>query len=303
MPDCLCCGASRWRARPYTDKASYLQCLQCNYYVLVKRTEDDRAAQFEVAQQAYYGEDSAPPSSSFSLLNAEIMRRRVSVVRSHLATGASIIEAGPGNGDLVVALNQLGFKTTAVEHSDTLARRLGEKTPIQVLVGDFADQQLPSASFDAYCSFHVIEHVIDFKNHLRVAHDCVKPGGHAFIATPNTLGWEHRLPWRLSPNYDSAHFQLFSAKALGAALRETGWDLEQVVTPSYAIAWLRVATKILRRIKGQDQEASAGLYARSENQALGRAIAAFSAVTLPFRLLQEALAGGNELFLVARRRG
>jgi 2-polyprenyl-3-methyl-5-hydroxy-6-metoxy-1,4-benzoquinol methylase len=300
-PRCACCGGTRWRRHAYTATLDYLQCRDCHYNLLSSRGEDDPQARFEAAQAAFYGDDSLVLSSGFAALEAQITQRRLDLVGRRLAPGSSIVEAGPGSGEFLLSMARRGHTTVAVEHSESLARRLRERGLPTVMVGDFAGQPLQRAAFDAYCSFHVIEHVVDFKAHLRAAHACVKPNGLAFIATPNTRGWEHRLPFSLSPNYDIAHFQLFSPDSMRLALRDTGWQLEQVVTPSYAITWLRVITKVLRRLRRQDESATGGQYARSAGTTLARAVALFSLASAPLRILQEALHGGNEVFVVARR--
>lgn len=298
---CTCCGADTWRTHTYTDIISYRECLNCHYFVQLQFTPEDRAFRFEVEQQKFYDDSSLFLSPNFSLLNSEVTNRRISTIRRYLPPGASVIEAGPGAGDVLLALDYLGYAATGVEHSATLARHLKDKPNISVFVGDFADQPLPAATYDAYCSFHVIEHVVDFKKHLGAARDCVKPGGYAFIATPNSQGWEHRLPFRLSPNFDSSHFQLFSPSSLNRVLRECGWDVVTTLTPSYAMAWLRVVTKIIRRIRRQHENTTGGHYVKSTSNKLRIAVSAFSTITRPFRFLQEALAGGNEQFIVARR--
>lgn len=298
---CICCGAGHWKHRPYTDAISYLECLNCHYFVQASGDHQDRERQFEEEQQKFYADDSLFMSPNFSPLNAEITRRRLLTIQQFLHPGAAIIEAGPGAGDVLLALGGLGFKATGVEHASALATRLQGRPNVSVIRGDFAEQNLLAANYDAYCSFHVIEHVVDFKKHLAAARDCVKPGGYAFIATPNAQGWEHRLPWRLSPNYDSSHFQLFSPNALTRVLVDSGWEVIKTITPSYSIAWLRVVTKVLRRMRGQDENATGGAYARSTSKRLRAFVLVFSALTRLPRLLQEALGGGNEQFIVARR--
>ena len=298
---CPCCGASNWKPHKYTATTSYFECLSCHYYVQIKEGAVDKVAQFEAEQKKFYDDSSLVFSPGYSLVNAEITRRRMAIIGRFLAPGSSIVEVGPGAGDLIVTLAQRGYVATAVEHSAALAARLREKKKVSVIVGDFDDQRLPEAAYDAYCSFHVVEHIVDVRRHLRLARNCVKPGGYAFIATPNSRGWEHQLPFRLSPNYDSSHFQLFSAKALGLLLQETGWETASIITPSYSIAWLRIITKVLRKAKGQDEDTTGGHYARSASGQLTLAVSVFSAITKPLRLLQEALSSGNELLVVARR--
>lgn len=299
---CNCCGASAFKSHPYTSTISYLECLQCHYWVQQSTAAgEDKTMQFEAEQRKFYEEDSLLLSPTFPALSSEITARRVATILRHLPAGSSIIEAGPGAGEVLLALADRGYITAAVEYSQILARRLSALSGAPVQVGDFADQSLPEAAYDAYCSFHVIEHVVDFRKHLDVARRCVKTGGLAFIATPNALGWEQRLPFRLSLNNDSSHFQLFSQQALTQVMRDTGWETVATYTPSYAIAWLRVITKIIRRVRGLDEGMTGGHFARSTSRKLGAAVSLFSSATRPFRSMQERLNSGNELFLVAKR--
>jgi SAM-dependent methyltransferase len=275
--------------------------LECHYWVQRRSGGGDLFAQFEAEQLKFYDEDSLLLSPALSRLTREITERRISTILRHLPERSAVIEAGPGSGDVIHSLAKLGYVTSAVEHSPVLANRLREEFGITVLVGDFADQQFPDAAYDAYCSFHVIEHVIDFSKHLDVARRCVRKGGLAFIATPNSRGWEQRLPFRLSPNNDSSHFQLFSSRALTVVLERAGWEKVAVYTPSYAIAWLRVITKILRRVRGIDEDSTGGQFAKSASARLSVGVSLFAAVTRPFRAVQESLHSGNEIFFVAKR--
>lgn len=300
---CPCCGAQSWRAVPYTAEIAYRACRSCDYHVQVRRDGEDRKAAFEREQNKFYSEETVVVSPTLAAVNREITDRRLATITAHLKPGASLVEAGPGSGDVLVALTDRGYRTSAAEHSKTLAGRLRTMRDIAVFNGDFIDQPAAGESLDAYCSFHVIEHVVNFQQHLAVARDRLKPGGLAFIATPNAGGWEQRLPFRLSPNNDSSHFQLFSSRSLEHYLGAHGWEIVELRTPSYAIAWLRILTKILRRVRGQDESATGGQYASEASGKLRRALAAFRVLTAPFRTLQERLKGGNEVFLVARKLG
>lgn len=298
---CKCCRANVWKRHIYTASISYLECLACHYHRQERAGVDELSTQFVAEQRKFYDEDSILLSPTFSTLSSDLTARRVSTVLRHLPRGSSIIEAGPGTGDVILKLAELGYETTAVEHSSVLAKRLSALGGLSVRVGDFADESLPEDAYDAYCSFHVIEHVVDFRRHLDVARRCVRTGGLAFIATPNARGWEQRLPFGLSPNNDSSHFQLFSEQALTRVMEDVGWERIATYTPSYAIAWLRVITKILRRVRGLDEETTGGHFARTTSRKLGVAVGIFSIATRPFRAVQEWLEAGNELFLIARR--
>lgn len=299
---CPCCGAASWRNVPYLPDMSYIACKACHYHVQVRRGGGDRREAFLAEQEKFYSENTTVVAPSLAAVTGEITERRLATIRAHLKPGASLIEAGPGGGDVITALAEAGYRTAAAEHSKTLADRLQSTGGIDVYNGDFVDHPSAPGSYDAYCSFHVIEHVVDFQSHLALARERVAPGGLAFIATPNASGWEQRLPFRLSPNNDTSHFQLFSTRALERYLTAHGWEMLEVQTPSYAIAWLRILTKIVRRARGQDESATGGQYAADASANTRRVVGIFKILTAPFRKLQELARGGNEVFVVARRK-
>jgi SAM-dependent methyltransferase len=195
-----------------------------------------------------------------------------------------------------------GYAVEAVEHSQSLARVIQERTGVKVRIGAFEDQTIDSGAFDAFLSFHVIEHVPNVQAHLAKAAEVVRPGGYAIIATPNAGSWEHNIPFGLSPNYSSAHLQLFSERSMKMFLERTGWLLMEVHTPSYSEAWARVATSVFRRLRGKANSIQRGDLVRGEqSHKLRWVMQVFGAVTFPIRWVQEQLHWGNELIVVAKR--
>jgi SAM-dependent methyltransferase len=152
-----------------------------------------------------------------------------------------------------------------------------------------------------FCSFHVIEHVLDPRAHLELAIKYVKPGGLAFIATPNANSWEQRLFPRLSPNFDSAHLRVFSQKSLRILAQDVGWSVVYEKTPEYSSSWLRVFSKILRKFRGEDEEATAGKYLLNQSFSRKMLLYFIMLFSYPFRILQSLFNGGNEIFTVLKR--
>jgi 2-polyprenyl-3-methyl-5-hydroxy-6-metoxy-1,4-benzoquinol methylase len=298
---CPCCGGSEWKHRRYTQEIWYDECVSCRYWLQRRSTGGQLQEVFLQEQEKFYADGSLVASDSFGMLNEELTQRRIRLIDKHLSPMGKVIEAGPGSGDVLLALAVRGYKCTAVEHSATLADRLKRLGIEQVFNGDFAEQTLAPEAFDAYCSFHVIEHLVDFRQHIKAVHRCVKPGGLLILATPNATGLEQNLPFDLQLNSDSAHFQLFSPMSLRLILREAGFEIIEQTTPSYAMAWLRVVTLILRRLKGHGAQTAGGAYARKVGPILALGLRLFSWLSWPLRSVQERFASGNELLVVARK--
>lgn len=296
---CACCGARDWRPID-GGELMYLHCRSCSYEILVEGDAESKQDRFETEQQKHYDEDSVCAIPLFSELQSQASRRRLAHMQRHLPAGR-LLEIGPGSGETLKCARDIGYDIDAVEHSEYLAGLIRERLGLSVRVGAFEDMDIAPGSYDAYLSFHVIEHVTDVAQHLEKAAAVVRPGGFAFIATPNAASWENRMPRGLSPNFSTAHFQLFSPKSLSLCLERTGWRVVETRTFSFVPSWIRVATAIVRRVRGRGQAVARGGYMKSASPRTAKITRVADAVTAPFRFMQERIGSGNELFIVAQK--
>ena len=295
---CAVCRSDRLDHVSVRAGLEYDCCKACGHCLM--RNVDSSADAFEIAQDKYYGEGSvllAPGA-----LELESLARRYYTLDAKLAPNSRVLEVGPGSGHVADHLLSRGHSVTAVEHSPTLAEQLSHVLGRDsVILHEFERLDLPSASFDAFCTFHVIEHVTDPLAHLVKAHELVKPGGLAFVATPNSRSLEQRLFRKLSPNFDSAHLAVFSPQSLRMLSERSGWTMVEITTPEYMSSWLRVATKLMRRAKDEDEEQTAGKYAAGLTPRMKRVISLAQTLSTPVRTLQAHAGLGNELLAVLRK--
>ena len=298
---CPCCRSVTFKPPLDTDGGLYLACASCgtSYQQSVLEAGGNAQDKFEEEQDRFYGDDSVMLAPGFEALQEGATLRRLRVVQRHLKSG-HLFEVGPGNGKTLMLMKQNGFEVDAVEHAEVLANTIAKNTDAKVYHGDFNGLELVQ-QYDAYMSFHVIEHVPDFIAHLAKAAEITKPGGYAFIATPNIRSLEHKVARGLAPNYSTAHLQLFSRKGIEAAFAQTGWKLIRAHTPEYPISWLRVVTAFLRNAKGKGNAVARGGYASAASPTMIRALKVFAVLTWPLRKVQEALNLGEELFVVAQK--
>jgi 2-polyprenyl-3-methyl-5-hydroxy-6-metoxy-1,4-benzoquinol methylase len=298
---CICCGGTHFGEALPTDGGIYFRCLTCNSIAqdAALMGVEHLRIKFEEEQSRFYGDDSVMLSSGFEYLQNEATLKRLSVIKAHLKHG-DVFEVGPGNGKVMALLTQNGYKVDAIEHSEILARAVEDVTGLAIQHGDF-DTFVARKSYDAYMSFHVIEHVPDIISHLTKAAEITKTGGLAFIATPHARSLEHMVSGALAPNYSTAHLQLFSRDGLKHCLERTGWTLVAVYTPEYPTSWLRVITSLLRQFRGRKNAKPRGAYAAAASTKTIRAIKIFAVVSWPLRKIQQSFNLGNELFIVARK--
>lgn len=304
---CKCCGSSVWCKIPFVEEYSYMRCEGCGYYIHEPVSFEKKIKLFYQEQKKFYDDQSMLLSPIVRYIENESMPVRLKMVKKLLGQNSKLLEVGPGSGSVISCLLKEGYSIDAVEESQTLAgniKKKYKKLGVNVFTGMFELLDFESEIYDGYMSFHVIEHVVNVERHLKKAKEIVKPGGFAFIATPNADSWEHKFPWRLSPNYDSAHFQLFSKKALSMFIEKAGWKVVEINTPEYSTGWIRVFTKLLRRIKRRENKDIGGEYVVSfdKNEKLFVFVLVLIRIlTTPLRYFQEKLGRGNELFIIAQK--
>lgn len=297
---CEICRSSSIYQLSIRSNLSYVICRSCRHALLVTYGVSMQDI-FKELQEKYYGDQTALINTSEGPLEDELMAKRRSVFRRYVKKPQQVLEVGPGAGSFLRWAIDIGHRVTAIEESQKLAKALGAKYGASVHVGSFEECRLPDASQDVFCSFHVIEHVPDPITHLVNAARIVKPGGLAFIATPNASSWEQRLVPTLSPNFDSAHLRVFSLRSLCELAEETGWSVVCKETPEYTQGWLRVLSKTLRKFRGEDEEATAGKYGSRMSSKARLIYSALRILSIPLRTAQSSFLGGDEIFIVLHR--
>jgi len=297
---CEVCRSPRTHQVSIRTGLDYVICRSCGHALLVTSGTSMKDI-FEALQEKYFGEPTVLIDASGGPVEEEVMTKRRSVFGRFVTVPSEVLEVGPGAGSFLRWLAGKGHRVTAIEASKALAGALGPITSASILVGSFEDSTLTDASQDVFCSFHVIEHVPDPRAHLAKAALVVRPGGLAFIATPNAASWQQRLLPTLSPNFDSAHLRVFSLRSLRELAEGEGWSVVWQETPEYTHGWLRVLSKALRKFRGEDEEVTAGKYGTGMSRKTCAVFATLRKLSGPLRAAQSRLLGGNEILIVLRR--
>lgn len=297
---CEICGSTETKLYEIRKNLQYIICNQCHHCLLFneKNSLEDT---FVESQEKYFSDGPAFLEVGCSPLENEMMAYRRAVFSSFVTSPSAVLEVGPGAGKFLSWICREGHTALAIEDSTSLARMVEARTSAQVIIGRFERICLAEASQDVFCSFHVIEHVIDPRAHLCEAARVVRPGGLAFVATPNATSWQQRLFRRFSPNFDSAHLRVFSERSLRRIAAEAGWHVLHAETPEYTAGWLRVTSKLVRKLRGEHEELTAGKYASQMSHSRRCMLAVFKGASWLLRAAQSRLRGGNEILLVLKR--
>lgn len=109
--------------------------------------------------------------------------------------GARLLDVGCDTGSLLrVARDEFGMTGLGIEISQQAVRVAREEHGLEVLAGQVAELELPSASFDFIVMVDVVEHVADPAALLNEAYRLLRSGGKIYIDTSdddalvNTIG-------------------------------------------------------------------------------------------------------------------
>jgi SAM-dependent methyltransferase len=107
-----------------------------------------------------------------------------------------VLEVGCGEGRGISWIIDKSKTFTALDKIDEALQKLRREYPNgKFISGNFPPLAVPSNAFDVVISFQVIEHIRDDAFFLREIHRVLKPGGSAFITTPNRPYSLTRNPW------------------------------------------------------------------------------------------------------------
>jgi 2-polyprenyl-3-methyl-5-hydroxy-6-metoxy-1,4-benzoquinol methylase len=130
--------------------------------------------QEEVARTFDYFEGVCATAAEYSL---GIVKRQL--------VGKRILEVGPANGHMTRGLVK-DFDLTLVEPSETLCQKLRQCFPRATVVPSLVEDFSPSERFENILLCHVLDHVRDPEQVVRLAGSWLSPGGKLIAIAPNS---------------------------------------------------------------------------------------------------------------------
>jgi SAM-dependent methyltransferase len=175
-------------------------------------------------------------------------RIRLRWMRSHGCCGGRLLEVGVARGDFLAEARRWGFAALGIEPEPSTAEEARRRSGTDVLVGWAEEVELPAASFDVVCLWHVLEHIPQPRRVLEALHRSLKPGGRLYCEVPNAgsaMARRQGERWDyLDPGH---HVGFFDPQTLELALRSTGYDeVETETIPMFRYAQLDATTLVKR---------------------------------------------------------
>ena len=146
-----------------------------------------------------------------------------------------------------MAAKDAGWNAAGVEIAEELAR-VGRERGLDIQTCDICDADLPSESFDVAVLNMVIEHVPSPTGVLARVRDVLRPGGAAWIHTPNYASTAIKMA-RDGYNYPAAHLSCFTPVTLRRLCLKCGFSVMYARTTGFRFpgsrkAWRKPFEKI-----------------------------------------------------------
>lgn len=178
-----------------------------------------------------------------SRLRNFVQKRKVRSIAPYAHPGAVIVDVGPGSGELLRILRDLGdptWRLYGIDFADEAIENVN-RLGLETVKARFEEVEWSDTPPQAIIMNQVIEHLEDPAFAVAKAYEMLAPGGVLCVETPCVDSWDARLfrerywgGW-----HTPRHWVLYEEKTLKALMRSRGFE---VVETSYLLSpnfWLQ----------------------------------------------------------------
>lgn len=151
----------------------------------------------------------------------------------------NLLDVGCGNGTFLLQMQALGWNVQGVD-PDPNAVAYARQAGVSVHQGTLPEITFPENNFDAITLSHVVEHLHDLEDNIRVCYRILRPGGVLWIATPNLNSIGHHLFGKFWIALDPPrHLTLFTPDSLKKLIKSASFEVsERPLTSANWITYL-----------------------------------------------------------------
>jgi SAM-dependent methyltransferase len=110
--------------------------------------------------------------------------RRLEVIESQRPARGRFLDVGCGSGEVLAVAQRRGWEVAGAEPVQQSAE-IAQGRDLDVRAALIQDTDLPERTFDVVAAFHVLEHIPDGVDFLRLVSRWAKPGGLVAVEVPN----------------------------------------------------------------------------------------------------------------------
>ncbi|HWH43771.1 MAG TPA: methyltransferase domain-containing protein [Thermoleophilaceae bacterium] len=229
---CPACGSETARGLLLGGDAVLRRCAACGFV-----HAPEYADPAEIYREGYlrgeteFGMDVFDPE--YQRMLERIGNQRMALLDRTARPPGSFLDVGCGSGEVLIAAKRHGWDVQGVEPVEDSARE-GVERGVSVITATLEESGLPERSWDVVAIFHVLEHMSQPVEFLRMISRWAKPGGHILVEVPNFRSFHRKHAQERWPSLRPLeHIGHFEPATLRSVMERAGLKPVRVDTPGY----------------------------------------------------------------------
>ena len=169
------------------------------------------------------------------------LRQKLKLINKYSSQPNSLLDIGCGTGDFLATAQKAGWEIQGVE-PDAGARVIANKKTSNSVKDVEALEDFANASFDVITLWHVLEHLPNLDEQIKILDKLLKPEGTLILAVPNFKSHDAKHYKEFWAAYDvPRHFWHFSQDAISKLFSKVGMHVVQtkpMIFDSYYVSLL-----------------------------------------------------------------
>ena len=175
------------------ESFSLCRCAECNFLFTNPRPDQQHIGQYYESNNYISHQDNASNLTNFvyKIVRKITLKQKVSWINEFSKTKGKLLDFGCGTGHFLQAAQKDGWKVTGLEPNPKALSIARGKMNLKVYekIDDLENEK----KFDAITLFHVIEHVHDLEQTMKILYSKLKQRGNLYIAVPNFNSYDSML--------------------------------------------------------------------------------------------------------------
>ncbi|GAA4802251.1 class I SAM-dependent methyltransferase [Litoribaculum gwangyangense] len=164
----------------------------------------------------------------YHLIRKVSLKRKLNLINKFSNEGKNLLDIGCGTGDFLLTAQQNNWKVLGIEPNEQAKKIANSKTNNAVYNVDQLSK-LDEFSFDVITLWHVLEHLPNLEDQLKVFKKLLKPKGTLIIAVPNYNSFDAKHYKNFWAAYDvPRHLWHFNKKSISKLVSKQYMEIHNI---------------------------------------------------------------------------